>query len=107
MRVWISIHAPRVGSDCLEGRVEYDARYFNPRSPCGERRCWYSALVLCIYFNPRSPCGERRFRSRRRRHRCAAISIHAPRVGSDTGTAGKTVCILISIHAPRVGSDTG
>ena len=56
--------------------------YFNPRSPCGERRmCWaveasmsefQSALPLrgattsvtpmrlaCIYFNPRSPCGER------------------------------------------------
>ena len=34
------------------------------------------------------------------------ISIHAPRVGSDTGKITNTNRINISIHAPRVGSDT-
>ena len=35
------------------------------------------------YFNPRSPCGERR-RPRQPRDRPRDISIHAPRAGSDT-----------------------
>ncbi len=34
--------------------------YFNPRSPCGERRKRRSWLRCIPYFNPRSPCGERR-----------------------------------------------
>ena len=59
-QVKISIHAPRVGSDgplCLRCCCHSN---FNPRSPCGERRC---ADVS---------------------HRGAKkISIHAPRVGSD------------------------
>ena len=33
----ISIHAPRVGSDIIEGGAEGGLNYFNPRSPCGER----------------------------------------------------------------------
>ena len=36
-----------------------------------------------------------------------AISIHAPRVGSDAGVADLTETVTISIHAPRVGSDHG
>ena len=101
----ISIHAPLVGSDRKEplvtscavifqstlplwGATTYSVylnisiHNFNPRSPCGERRCsprcpWYPPD-----FNPRSPCGERpnqaadAFNSQR-------ISIHAPLVGSD------------------------
>ena len=34
------------------------------------------------------------------------ISIHAPRVGSDPGSAARSAHSAISIHAPRVGSDT-
>ena len=33
------------------------------------------------------------------------ISIHAPRVGSDTITEAVAMTQEISIHAPRVGSD--
>ena len=33
----ISIHAPRGGSDYRRQRGERDFRYFNPRSPWGER----------------------------------------------------------------------
>ena len=36
--VWISIHAPRVGSDCSPRWLPRPPPYFNPRSPCGERR---------------------------------------------------------------------
>ena len=34
----ISIHAPRVGSDLYQSGVVPLPLYFNPRSPCGERR---------------------------------------------------------------------
>ena len=78
----ISIHAPRVGSDCgISDTSPYDSD-FNPRSPCGERRVasrqaakaslfqstlpvWGATLsfihgyIIPQNFNPRSPCGER------------------------------------------------
>ena len=56
-------------------------------------------------FNPRSPWGERQ-RRKRRRYLRQAISIHAPRGGSD-GLVGLDLLFVsvISIHAPRGGSD--
>ena len=79
----ISIHAPLTGSDLFWLRLLRQVRYFNPRSPYGERRCknanqtkrgqFQSTLPLrgatgvlgfldisSVYFNPRSPYGERR-----------------------------------------------
>ena len=58
------------------------------------------------HFNPRSPCGERPGRDDQDPV-CQAISIHAPRVGSDyrDGQAAAPGDFHISIHAPRVGSD--
>ncbi len=35
------------------------ARYFYPRSPCGERPPWLARLAAYFDFYPRSPCGER------------------------------------------------
>ena len=80
------------------------------------------------YFNPRSPCGERPFGLSLPSY-SLMISIHAPRAGSDAGSdldkrmteifqstlpvRGATLVIQlvyttlrISIHAPRAGSDT-
>ena len=58
---FISIHAPRVGSDLLVISCPPScSAYFNPRSPCGERP--FSSLCAGRRkndFNPRSPCGER------------------------------------------------
>ena len=56
------------------------------------------------YFNPRSPHGERHCRLG---GRCAgsAISIHAPRTGSDRYNQALSRDCWISIHAPRTGSD--
>ena len=34
---FISIHAPRVGSDCRSTGLMRQVLYFNPRSRCGER----------------------------------------------------------------------
>ena len=103
-------------------------RHFNPRSPHGERldptklertsEKFQSTLpargatlirwVCCrgfFHFNPRSPHGERR--------RCfsstciaIAISIHAPRTGSDAVGREPRKTETISIHAPRTGSDS-
>ena len=102
---FISIHAPRVGSDPDDANCAGRANDFNPRSPCGERFAqvfviarhiafqstlpvWGATPTLFLtsscsrYFNPRSPCGERRVTSAFML-RSFAISIHAPRVGSD------------------------
>ena len=58
----ISIHAPRVGSDLRPGNTGKQDRYFNPRSPCGERRQLEDQIRRHQRdFNPRSPCGERRW----------------------------------------------
>ena len=78
----ISIHAPHAGSDSKNLRYTSRKKYFNPRSPCGERqfvRCQYG-ISFCI-------------------------SIHAPHAGSDLVyfTLGKV--LTISIHAPHAGSD--
>ncbi len=56
----ISIHAPRGGSDVQYARVLVPVRYFNPRSPWGERRYIDIDSIDLLY-----------------------ISIHAPRGGSD------------------------
>ena len=146
----ISIHAPRVGSDASGAARKTVPEDFNPRSPCGERpRHWRDHRTDGKDFNPRSPCGERHFRfsefyifftfqstlpvwgattiisliflmiaisihaprvgsdrDRSRQRRPEDISIHAPRVGSDLQVAScESAKSLISIHAPRVGSD--
>ena len=79
--------------------------YFNPRSPCGERpvRVIMSSMIH-MHFNPRSPCGER-LSYDAQRDAYKHISIHAPRVGSDSSRALQSPGTGISIHAPRVGSD--
>ena len=80
----ISIHAPRGGSDDVPSKLWALRTNFNPRSPCGERReIPDTQIPFWDNFNPRSPCGERRYLLRLLRL-CGAISIHAPRVGSDT-----------------------
>ena len=81
---FISIHAPRRGSDFGFLRV----------------------VNMAINFNPRSPQGERHnITGRRNKHRL--ISIHAPRRGSDYELDKVASETTISIHAPRRGSDTG
>ena len=57
----ISTHAPRAGSDAACCVARSINPYFNPRSPCGERRLYCRFLQAVWNFNPRSPCGERRY----------------------------------------------
>ena len=56
------------------------------------------------YFNPRSPHGERHLHQPEEKT-LTAISIHAPRTGSDGEQYATTSYVDISIHAPRTGSD--
>ena len=83
-RCWrlISIHAPRVGSDHRIRRRDNPLRYFNPRSPCGERP-WEQSKE---YF-------EKLFQST------------LPVWGATILLASSLPGNAISIHAPRVGSD--
>ena len=55
-------------------------------------------------FNPRSPHGERPLKEPLRLSE-SVISIHAPRMGSDSGSKLTRDHRRISIHAPRMGSD--
>ena len=80
-------------------------RYFNPRSPHGERRTHSSSAVASRrHFNPRSPHGERRQEGGLQRAHME-ISTHAPRTGSDAYIQRPARFRCISTHAPRTGSD--
>ena len=79
----ISIHAPRVGSDCnrfLRGLCAFLISIHAPRVGSDSRS--RSPHTRRYNFNPRSPRGER---PQARTRWCSyRISIHAPRVGSDS-----------------------
>ena len=79
----ISIHAPRMGSDCWSG-ISASAMYtFQSTLPAWGATRLRASSGFIRDFNPRSPHGERR-----RFSRCSSstlrISIHAPRMGSDS-----------------------
>ena len=59
-QVCISIHAPRMGSDCRRKNFLRWMLHFNPRSPHGERPVTRLLQKEQHHFNPRSPHGERR-----------------------------------------------
>ena len=102
----ISIHAPRTGSD-LYCQIKKEAMtIFQSTLPARGATAVFNRFRGYIRdFNPRSPHGERRldiagFAGG------GAISIHAPRTGSDgRGSSVYSVGLEISIHAPRTGSD--
>ena len=151
METTISIHAPRAGSD-LTGMSDPEKwiRFQSTLPVRGATSFSRAAFAGSCYFNPRSPCGERRYRAKvtvgkdifqstlpvrgatrrctkkqciaskfqstlpvrgatmdRRGAACiSGISIHAPRAGSDVLRINPLYYILaISIHAPRAGSD--
>ncbi len=56
---WISIHAPRGGSDHygMDRATAYNISIHAPRGGSDVSACLYHAVLP--YFNPRSPWGER------------------------------------------------
>ena len=101
----ISIHAPRVGSDraFLRGGQTGGISIHAPRVGSDSRQAAKASLK--DYFNPRSPCGERlqldeiTFKSR-------IFQSTLPVWGATVAFAGGSAGNFISIHAPRVGSDS-
>ena len=123
----ISIHAPRVGSDLAQKRHGDQHADFNPRSPCGERPIFTIPCLQILVFQSTLPVWGATNISEVT-NVSQAISIHAPRVGSDilVAIAFRSIFLFqstlpvwgatlrrykaqtpptISIHAPRVGSD--
>ena len=100
----ISIHAPRTGSDALYfPRIAF-ARYFNPRSPHGERPSGQPEPPAASNFNPRSPHGERRGCSTTK-SRGLLFQPTLPARGATTDGDAQAPPRKISTHAPRTGSD--
>ena len=101
----ISIHAPRGGSDYVGSPISPISKYFNPRSPWGERPIIWVYLLELSDFNPRSPWGERP----------SSLQLRSTQSGfqSTLPVGGATAMTedadsnhqRISIHAPRGGSD--
>ena len=104
--IHISIHAPRTGSDRGNGRTSFASSYFNPRSPHGERLGLHQRGIRRVYFNPRSPHGERLGTQSRTSCDCRFQST-LPARGATRGCRKPVRMVDISIHAPRTGSDTG
>ena len=78
----ISIHAPRVGSDAAGPQCSPRPDNFNPRSPCGERRTPRLWRWITFTFQSTLPVWGATAASASASWG-RAISIHAPRVGSD------------------------
>ena len=123
----ISIHAPRVGRDSARPCRLTAVVYFNPRAPCGARRCcdvtpatrdcisihaprvgrdhrnWYY-ISYNYNFNPRAPCGARPFFGQ---EMTASFLFQSTRPvwGATLSVQGLGLFRCISIHAPRVGRD--
>ena len=102
--ILISIHAPRVGSDPALKRELAPYEDFNPRSPCGERPFTLRCSRVSQSFQSTLPVWGATVDQLTTRL-FFAISIHAPRVGSDAIREFGLYRWDISIHAPRVGSD--
>ena len=101
----ISIHAPRTGSDQLYELGMLSPTQFQSTLPARGATTKHMAHRRKFpYFNPRSPHGERPI-VRVGDAISNAISIHAPRTGSDAIDAVYCHVGNISIHAPRTGSD--
>ena len=101
---FISIHAPRRGSDAesvLDLVLQLD---FNPRPPQGERPKESPGGISPNLFQSTPPAGGATGVMLPGRM-IEMISIHAPRRGSDPRLHQLVPGTIISIHAPRRGSD--
>ena len=103
--VAISIHAPRAGSDSSERSICTVSLYFNPRSPCGERRAELSKAIREELFQSTLPVRGATaggYSSRRLRQFQSTLPVR----GATLSSPRHQEPLLISIHAPRAGSDS-
>ena len=124
----ISTHAPRTGSDRRFIAFSRIIKYFNPRSPHGERHALSISDACIHHFNPRSPHGERQhyhlqgelfqyhFNPRSphgERRQITLVAVCFTVFQPTLPARGATLYFLridsrlmhISTHAPRTGSD--
>ena len=79
-------------------------RYFNPRSPYGERQPIYQRYQKVGLFQSTLPLRGATDRPDLM-DKVSQISIHAPLTGSDIQQRDIPLPLPISIHAPLTGSD--
>ena len=102
--VFISIHAPRMGSDPVPACVVARIAYFNPRSPYGERLCSISTTSRSSQFQSTLPVWGATNWSCLERPVCEFQST-LPVWGATHQLLHRVSRLAISIHAPRMGSD--
>ena len=99
----ISIHAPRVGSDASRLLLRCRFAYFNPRSPRGERLRDASERKKHVEFQSTLPAWGATGPADGNGHR-PGISIHAPRVGSDTRSMSSRAVDIFQSTLPAWGA---
>ena len=123
----ISIHAPHAGGDKSECPVNVVGADFNPRPPCGGRRCRRPkrrrrprfqstppmrgatvavdpSVAVDPNFNPRPPCGGRPAGHGGRRQPYD-FNPRPPCGGRPSMPQASKASAIISIHAPHAGGD--
>ena len=100
----ISIHAPRVGSDSIGFLWCAIFADFNPRSPCGERRFQYLDTMILYPFQSTLPVwGATEWTDLHANN--IKFQSTLPVWGATVKQRPGVMRHAISIHAPRVGSD--
>ena len=128
LRLKISIHAPRMGSDLWRGSTTRPRMRFQSTLPgwgatfraflfglwgsisihaprMGSDRLVMRRRCSRMHFNPRSPDGERRSFPRRARRTGRDFNPRSPDGERPARVAADHAGVGISIHAPRMGSD--
>ena len=100
----ISIHAPRVGSDKSRAGAASCRRYFNPRSPCGERLGRGERFDDLAIFQSTLPVWGATPGTGAKSY-WVAFQSTLPVWGATISRLIVSYTHKISIHAPRVGSD--
>ena len=104
IHAWISIHAPRTGSDAMSWTWSAATPFQSTLPARGATSQLCCRGLWLPHFNPRSPHGERPA-ARRSGCMCRAISIHAPRTGSDPSPSrGTTISAAFQSTLPARGA---
>ena len=103
--VRISIHTPLAGSD--RARTDrWSRQRISIHTPLAGSDFGFDSRAQCRwYFNPHSPCGERRAVYRQTAPKPTEFQSTLPLRGATNARSREIAAILISIHTPLAGSD--